>query len=188
MAQPEGASAPENNPASEDTGGAGGKEAVLADLAKTRAALKEAKAGAARAAELEAQLAKYQEATKSETEKAIEAARREGADSVRAEVTAARVLDKIEVRAAGKFADPEDAQLRLASRASEFVGKDGSIKVEEIDTALAELLEQKPHLAAGEKSRFQGGADQGARNQPAADPGPGQLRIAAAYAANSKTN
>lgn len=169
MAENEGAPAgeqqpPQNGP--EDQGGAGSKEAVLADLAKARAALKAAKTEAAEASKLREQLAKFQEATKSETEKAIEAARREGADSIRAELVAARVLDKIEVRAAGKFADPEDAQLRLRDRATEFVGADGEISTEAIDAALKELLEAKPHLAAGTPPKFPGGVDQG-RREPA---------------------
>lgn len=146
-----------------DSGGAGSKEAVLADLAKARAALKEAKAGAARADELEKKLSGYEESRKSESEKLIEAARREGAESVKAELTAARVLDKIEVRAAGKFADPEDAQLRLRDRAAEFVNKQGEIDTEAIDAALKELLEAKPHLAAGPAPKFPGGVDQGPR-------------------------
>jgi hypothetical protein len=157
-------------------------------LAKTREELKASRAEAKRAAELEAELQKHREATQSETEKAIEAARKEGADGVRAELTAARVLDKIEVRAAGKFADPEDAQLRLAPRAADFVAKDGSIRTDEIDAALAELLEQKPHLAAGEQRRFAGSVDQGVRTTSQPDPGPGRRRIEAAYAENSKTN
>ena len=150
-------------------------------LVKTREENKALKARAAEAETLRAELAKFQEASKSETEKMIEQARKEGADSVRSELTAARVLDKIEVRASGKFADPEDAQLRLAGKASDFVAKDGTIDTAAIDTALAELLEAKPHLAAGGRNGFKGSADQGTRKDSATSTGFGTTRLMDAY-------
>ena len=174
-----GSSAPETG--QQDAGQQENTDGLKSALVKTREENKALKARASEADALKAELAKFQEASKSETEKLIEQARREGADGVRSELTAARVLDKIEVRAAGKFADPEDAQLRLAGKAAEFVGKDGTIDTEAIDKALTELLEAKPHLAAAGKNGFRGSADQGTRKDSATSTGFGTTRLMDAY-------
>lgn len=172
----DGGTPPADTPSAEDIAG------LKSALAKEREGRKAAQLEAKRVSELEAELAKFREASQTEAEKTLEAARKETEAAVRAEVTRERVLDKIEVKAAGKFADPEDAQLRLAVRAGDFVRKDGSIDAEAIDAALAELLEQKPHLAAAGQRRFNGSADQGPRDSGTADAGPGKLRLMQAYA------
>lgn len=130
-------------------------------------------------------LADLEEQSKSETEKAISAARKEAEESVRAEVRRERVLDRIEVLAAKDFADAEDARLRLGSRVDEFV-KDGEVDADGIKAALADLLKSKPHLAAKGDGRPKGDADQGVRSTTKADPGPGVNRLRAAYAQTSK--
>lgn len=104
-----------------------------------------------------------QTAQQSETEKAVAKARDEAKAETLAEVRRDRVLDKIEVLAAGKFADPEDAKLRLAARLDEFLGDDGQIDAKAIDGALSKLLTDKPYLAAGGGRRFEGGGDGGPR-------------------------
>lgn len=131
------------------------------------------------------ELDKLREASQSETEKAVNAARKEAEESVRAEVRRERVLDRVEVLAAKEFADAEDARLRLEKRADEFVGKDGQIDAAAITAALAQLLKDKPHLAAKGDGRPRGNADQGPRGAAPVDPGPGVNRMRAAYA--SKT-
>jgi hypothetical protein len=88
------------------------------------------------------------EKSKSDTERAIEAARQEAATQARTEVQRDRVIDKIEVAAAGKFTDLEDATLRLGRNADEFIGKDGAIDTAAISAAVDKLLKDKPHLAA----------------------------------------
>lgn len=109
-----------------------------------------------------------------------EQARREA----RAEANRERVVDKIEAKAAREFADPEDAvAILLRGRdAADFL--DGEkVDVEEIESALKELLEKKPHLAAQRGRKFQGGADGGARKETAKpEPTPGLGRLRAAYA------
>lgn len=94
-------------------------------------------------------LADIEAANASDMEKAVKAAR----DETRAEVTTAvlreRVLDKIEVAAAGKFADVEDARLRLGRKVDEFV-KDGSIDAKAIAAEVDAELERAPHLKAGD--------------------------------------
>lgn len=111
---------------------------------------------------------KLADAQKTETERAIEAARNEAAESVRSELLTERVLDKVETLAAKDFADPDDARLRLASRAAEFL-KDGKVDTESIKTALASLLTDKPHLAARD-GRPRGTVDQGVRDTSAQVP------------------
>lgn len=127
-------------------------------VARTKAQYKdysELKAKAARADELEA-------LTQTETEKAVKAARDEVEQRVRGEVLTERVLDRVEVLAAKDFADPEDARLRLASKAAEFV-KDGKPDSDAIKAELAELLKAKPHLAAQGDGRPRGDIQQGPR-------------------------
>lgn len=104
-----------------------------------------------------------QTASQTETEKLVAKARDEARAEVLSEVRRDRVLDKIEVLAAGRFADPEDAKLRLASRVDEFVGEDGTIDAKAIEGALTKLLTEKPHLAGGGGRRFEGGGDGGVR-------------------------
>lgn len=99
-----------------------------------------------------------------------EAIREQAKAEARAETARERALDKVETKAAKLFADPEDARALLASRIDDFVD-DGQIDVDAINEALTELLSKKPHLAAAKASRFQGGADGGARKGS----GPAQL-------------
>jgi hypothetical protein len=135
------------------------------------------KAKASKLDELEA-------ASATEQEKAVKAAREETEKTVRAEVQRERVLDRVEVLAAKDFADAEDARLRLAGRADEFVGKDGSVDGDAIKAALGTLLKDKPHLAA-KGARPTGDADQGPRPHQDKDVGTGRSRLAAAYAAKN---
>lgn len=101
--------------------------------------------------DLKAKAAKYDEAEAAkapELERVAKTAREEGAAEARATLNRERVLDKIEVAAAGKFTDPEDAQLHLGKRADEFIGKDGVIDTAAITKAVEQLLADKPHLGA----------------------------------------
>ncbi|MEU8196345.1 hypothetical protein AB0C10_21415 [Microbispora amethystogenes] len=116
--------------------------------------------------DLKAKASQFDELTASqqtETEKAVAKAREEAKAEALAEVRRDRVLDKIEVLAAGRFADPEDAKLRLAARLDEFVGDDGQTDTKAVEGALSKLLTEKPHLAAGGSRRFEGGGDGGPR-------------------------
>jgi hypothetical protein len=101
-------------------------------------------------------------ANASETDKAVTKARNEAAAEVRTELMAERVLDKVEIAAAGTWADALDARLRLQSRAKEFISKDGSIDTAAIKTAVEAELKKAPHLAAASTTR-----------RPAPDPGQG---------------
>jgi hypothetical protein len=101
----------------------------------------------AKADALDKAQAEAEEANASELDKAVKAARKEVEDALRAEFARERVADKVDALAAGKFADVEDARLRLGSRVEEFV-KDGGVDTEAITKALDEVLEKHPHLAA----------------------------------------
>lgn len=127
-----------------------------------------------------AEFDKLREASQSDLEKAVAAARKETEDAIRGEVRRERVLDRVEVLAAKDFADPEDARLRLEKRADDFVGKDGAVDAEAISAALTALLKDKPHLAA-KSSRPSGDVGQGPRGTATVDPGPGTARMRAAY-------
>ena len=101
--------------------------------------------------DLKAKAAKFDEAEAAkapELERVANKARDEGKAEARAELNRERVLDKIEVAAAGKFADAEDAQLHLGRNADEYVNKDGVIDTDAIAKAVEKLLADKPHLAA----------------------------------------
>lgn len=75
-----------------------------------------------------------------------------------------RIL-KAEVRAAaaGKLSDPADA-LRFIDLSSFEVGDDGEVDASAITSAISDLIESKPYLAAQSGKKFQGSADGGTRN------------------------
>lgn len=80
----------------------------------------------------------------------------------KAEVLRDRALDKIEAKAAGRFKDPEDALLRLGRNVDDFIDN-GSIDLDAIEDALADLLEKRPDFGVtqGEPKRFKGTGDGG---------------------------
>ena len=115
-----------------------------------------AKESQARADAAEKRLKELEDADKTEHEKALEQARKEAADSARAEVTEktrTRVL-KAEIKelAAGKFADPEDAIKLLDLDQDDIFDDEGEVQTTALKEALDDLLERKPHLAAGSGS------------------------------------
>jgi hypothetical protein len=103
--------------------------------------------------DLEAKLAEADNASKSEHEKALEQARKDARAEAKAETTSEfreQILTaEIRVQAAGKFADPGDAVALLDLKESEVFNNDGEIQTADLTQALDDLLERKPHLAAG---------------------------------------
>ncbi|MEO6467493.1 MAG: hypothetical protein ABIP21_00225 [Acidimicrobiia bacterium] len=142
--------------------GAAGVQALEAFKARARTAEKEAKAA-------KAELDRIRSSNLNETERAIEAAKREAADAATAVVEQKYQtrLDSADVRiAADGFADPADAVLFLDL---EDLPRDesGALNEKALKNALRKVLEAKPHLA---KSGVRGSADQGARGAgPAAE-------------------
>lgn len=137
------------------------------------------KAKAARLDEIEAE-------NQSETEKAVRKAREEAEAEVTARFQKERVLDKIEVAAAGQFHDVEDARLHLGARAEEFLDDDGAVDTDAIADAVKALLDEKPHLRKQEErrgaSRREVGlgskGNQGGKDRRKVTPGLGRLEIA----------
>jgi hypothetical protein len=116
---------------------------------------------------------KAREALELQNAPAEEQAAAKARAEVEAEVTAkanARIL-KSELRAAatGKLADPADAALFIDVSKFE-VTDDGDVDLAALNEAIADLIERKPHLAAQKQTRFDGAADQGAKNKDAATP------------------
>lgn len=128
---------------------------------------KRAKDAAARAEKAEAELEKLRNASKSDQEKALDEARKQGATE-----TAAQFRDRIkraEIRAlaAGKFADPEDAIKLLELDDDDIFDDEGEVQTSALKTALEDLLERKPHLAATASRKPAGDADGGKGSGPA---------------------
>jgi len=136
--------------------GDAGKKALDAMKAKWKDADKLAKDNATALAALQAKLdgkeAEHQ-AAQSQRE-AEQAALSKANDRIR----------KSEVKAAAKgvLADPQDAYKFLDLDTFE-VDDDGNVDEEAIATALADLVKDKPYLAAQGGRKFQGSADGGAR-------------------------
>lgn len=117
-------------------------------------------------------LAQLEESTQTETEKALAKARAEAAreteQAVTARFTGLLLRSAVVARAAGSFADPEDAlTVDLDGLA---LGEDGGVDTAEVDRRLAELLERKPHWRKPSGPRFgnvgQGGQDSAAPMDP----------------------
>ncbi|WP_017612109.1 hypothetical protein [Nocardiopsis salina] len=71
------------------------------------------------------------------------------------------VKAELKAAAAGRLADPSDVNAFIDLDQFEVDG-DGELDADEISEAITDLLTRKPHLASGEKRRFQGGGDGGA--------------------------
>jgi hypothetical protein len=147
-----------------DSLGDAGKKALDAMKGKWQTERDARKERDAEIAQLKVQLAKQRGAdTKSDDKPDVDELRKQARAEARAEALQERALDRIEARAAKKFADPEDARSFLARRVKDFIDGD-TVDTEAIDEALEDLLKKKPHLAAqGERRRFEAGADGGAR-------------------------
>lgn len=85
----------------------------------------------------------------SDTEKATEAAREEGRQAARAELTDKMLRAEIRSAALDKLADPDDAEplLRNAGLLEDVLDKSGDIDPKAVASAVDRLLKAKPHLA-----------------------------------------
>lgn len=111
---------------------------------------------------------KYQEAQRSELEKAqtrAEKAEKAAADAL-AKASAVELRSSLLAEAAKadrKIVDPEGALAFLTGVDSELMELDKDGKPVDIAKAMDQLLEKRPYLVAREESARPGGADQGAR-------------------------
>lgn len=131
-------------------------------------------------------LAEIEEANKSEIEKAVEAARKEGATEALKVANSRLVSAEARALAAeAQFQDPGDA-VRLLDLSDVTVADDGTVDTEGIKTALAELAKTKPYLIRDSGPKPPPTFGGGPRKTEAPDPGPGVNRLRAAYAQTSK--
>lgn len=105
-------------------------------------------------------------ATKPAEEQAAEAARAKAVTEATAKANQRILKADLRAAATGKLADPTDAALYIDLTAF-TVSDDGEVDSDALSEAINDLLERKPHLAAGKPARFEGGADQGAKGATA---------------------
>ncbi|HET7588605.1 MAG TPA: hypothetical protein VFK14_00245 [Solirubrobacterales bacterium] len=124
----------------------------------------------ARAAEranktLQAQLDKLKEASKTDSEKALDEARKQGRSEAEEELAKERRDDRLQVAVAGharELADVDDVILNLKSGdTEELFDEDGKIISSVLDTKLEDLLKKKPHLKAGGTGKPRGNGNGG---------------------------
>lgn len=124
--------------------------------------------------ERDAELKKVQEATATDSEKAIATARKEGYDEAVGKYKSMLFAADVRAAAGGVLADPEDAAKLLDFDAIEVDGEGRPVS-KSVKDALAALVKEKPYLAAkpqpgnGNGGGFGGSADQGARTTQVAD-------------------
>lgn len=131
--------------------GEGSPDALRRDLANERRARQKA----------EKDLEDLRTANQTAEEKAVADARSEGEKAGRSAMLDRIVRSEIKARAAGKFADVEDALVHLSQlgELGRFAGKDDETDGKAIDEELATLLKAKPYLASrGAAAALPGGA------------------------------
>jgi hypothetical protein len=136
-----------------------GKQAIDRMKAREKAARAEARKAKQ---ERDDAIAKLEAKDKPDDEQAIEAARREGESAATVKANARILRSEVKAAAAGKLADPNDA-LRMLDLDSFEVDTDGEVDVDEINDAIADLLEKKPYLAAQGRPKPKPDRNQGGR-------------------------
>lgn len=170
-----------------DSDDAGAAKVAPDDDWKTKSRKHETRAKRAEreAAELRKKLAEREDQDKSEQQKAIEKAKREARDEVMGEVEKERREARLEAavtRSAARgfeievdgeqttvrFADPDDAQVYIDRAiakgeldADEIFDEDGKVEGRALNAALAEILEEKPHLRDGGSGKPKSDPDRG---------------------------
>lgn len=166
----------------EGDGGEGGEDGEPDWKSQSRKHEGRAKSEKKRAEKLEAEIAELKKSNQTDQEKAIEEARKAARDEALSEAQNERRSDRLEVavtRLAAKgitvgdktvrFADPEDALVNIERAISrgdadddDIFDSEGKVQTDALMSALKELLERKPHLAAdGAVVRLSGDADAG---------------------------
>lgn len=146
------------DPPADKTFSQGDVDRIVADrLARQKAQFGDYDALKAKAAEFDA----LAEQNRTEAEKAVAAARKEGFGEAQQKYNGRLLREKIFGLAAKDFADPADAVL-LLDHAKYQPGDDGEFDEAAIRADLAETLAAKPYLAA-QPSGFQGSGGGGPR-------------------------
>lgn len=97
---------------------------------------------------LKSRLEEIESANQTDAEKAVKAAVSEREAQLRGEFNQKLASMAIDAAAAGRFADVEDARLRLAPKAADFI-VDGEVDTDLVKLAVEDILTASPHLAAG---------------------------------------
>jgi hypothetical protein len=170
---PEGDEDPESgDEPGKDALGDAGKKALERMKVERAAAKKAAAAEKKRADELARKVQEFEDAKKSDLEKAQAQADR--AKEREAKAVARSVRSEIKVAASGQFADPSDATDVLMRDPNKYVDADGEIDTDAIESDLADLLERKPHWAkAAPASAPAAEPEQARKPKPKPDPGQG---------------
>lgn len=133
-----------------DLGEAGKR--ILAEARKSQRDAETARKAAEKlAADTQVELETLRTGQLSEADKAIKAAKAEGANEVKTAMNARLIESEIKVAAAGKLADPADA-VKLIDAGQFKVGDDGSIEGD-VAKAINDLIAAKPYLAVGATPR-----------------------------------
>lgn len=137
-----------------------------------------AKANAAAAKRLE----ELEAANKSELERAVDAARKEGESAAQQRANARLVAAEARAAAASKqFRDASDA-VRFLDLSAVAVNDDGDVDADAIGKQLDQLAKEKPYLLNDPRpTRPQGDVGQGPRHPVAPEVTPGLGRLRAAY-------
>lgn len=133
----------------------GQRKALIAERTARKASDKRVK-------ELEAAAA---DKDKPAEEQALENARREAREEVTGKANERIVRSEVKAAATGKVKNPALA-LKLIDMSEIDVDDDGEVDSDAVASAIADLLEQYPELAA-DSSKFSGSADQGAKGKQA---------------------
>lgn len=137
------------------------------DIANLKAALeKERKTNKLTSKELATLKAEREAQSKSPEENALADARREGETAATQRANERLVKSELRSAAKGKLSNVADALVFIDVAAIE-VGEDGEVDQGALDTAIANLLNDRPYLGVTEQKRFQGGADQGSEKSGA---------------------
>lgn len=98
----------------------------------------------------------------------VEAIRETERKAVRLEANREIALAKVEAKAKGLFADPDDAVSHLRKDVDDLLGRDGKPDDRAIERELTDLLAAKPHWGVGKQGDigFDGGARRTADSKP----------------------
>jgi len=137
------------------------------DLANLKATLTKVRAeNKAKDKELATWKAEREAQNKTPEEQQLEAARREGETAAEKRANERLVKAELKSAAKGKLNNVADA-LVFIDLSSIEVGDDGEVDSDALETAITNLLSERPYLGAVEPKRFGGGADQGGQKSGA---------------------
>jgi hypothetical protein len=177
-------------------GAAGGEDPdsdALGDKGKQAIDRMKADRNAARAElkQTQSELEKLRNASKTEQEKAIDAARKEGESAASQRANARIVRAEVKALAAtAKFRDPGDVLAQLGDKLNDItVDDDGDVDETALKALVDGLAKSKPYLidtgSTTATAADAGIGTTGSNTKP--DPGPGRARLASVYAGTSKS-